>query len=460
MTEDAFFENEPRDYHDETENYSQNFLTEEERKKRFEILERNISTKQVKLNRELFVEKRVFEFINNMGLGLDSSKTSIIQCNLSNRLRYYIHEKNCKQFCLNIGELQWIDKRYVDAEIMRNNCITQLDDNVFFLNYYESYVANYCNYNFFGLIFNNTRSFQWNEQKQAQWIIKFSDELRSLDLKFQKKTRNLKAFEGLFLPESLFEEIKSEIDDFLSCREQYVNDLKMSWKRGYMFVGGPGNGKTSLIRCICDYWGLEHKEFKEAINRDGSIDLRSATSSNFLDQIISPSDTKPTVLILEDIDKYVTFQSEGEHSDSASVSLHELLKGLDGVDQVSGVMLIATTNCACEISEALVNRPGRVDKIWEIKKPLPEHIKGLIDYYKINIQDNKIEEVINQLKTYSMAFVAEFIKACKTKYRKNDMSMEEANEILKGIHRHNKMYKNKFKPEKKVVPFGLIRSED
>jgi len=227
-----------------------------------------------------------------------------------------------------------------------------------------------------------------------------------------------------------------------------------------MFIGPPGNGKTLMIRCICDYWGLEHKSFKEAITRDGSVDINTVTSSNFIDQIISPSNTKPTVLVLEDVDKFVTFQSKGDHIDTGSISLHELLKGLDGVDQVSGVILIATTNHASDISEALVNRPGRFDKIWEIKKPTTKLITSLIKYYKVNIKGNRIKGVVDQLNGYSMAFATEFVKACKTKYRRNTLTIKEANEILEGIHKHNKMYKNNFKPEKISKPFGLIKIKE
>lgn len=207
---------------------------------------------------------------------------------------------------------------------------------------------------------------------------------------------------------------------------------------------------TLLIRKICEYYGLEHFDIKSALAQDGSLNMDRATEST-VDTHLFPDEDRPKVCVLEDIDKFTAFQGgDAAEKDYAAVSLHSLLKGLDGVDQYDGVILIATSNFPDVLHEALVGRPGRFDKIYEIERPLPEAILRFLNYYKISVKGDGLDKVVQQLKGSSMAFVSEFVKSAKMKYKRNEITPEEVKVLIDAIKQHQKLCEQHFKEEKKV----------
>lgn len=129
-------------------------------------------------------------------------------------------------------------------------------------------------------------------------------------------------------------------------------------------------------------------------------------------------------------------------------------EGIDGIEQPEGIILFATTNYPNELSEALINRPGRFDRIFEMKPPELPQILKLLEYHKIAIKDGDLAKVAKELKSFSMAFVEEFVKSTKMTYKSNVISMSQAETILTRIHKHNDLYKNHFENEKSGIGFG------
>jgi len=76
-------------------------------------------------------------------------------------------------------------------------------------------------------------------------------------------------------------------------------------------------------------------------------------------------DLSPTLIIIEDID----WMAEDRQSSAYSGITIELMNKLDGIENFSDVITLATTNLPGKIEEAVKNRPGRFDRVVNIGLP-------------------------------------------------------------------------------------------
>jgi SpoVK/Ycf46/Vps4 family AAA+-type ATPase len=211
-----------------------------------------------------------------------------------------------------------------------------------------------------------------------------------------------------------------------------------------MLIGPAGTGKTLTIRNLIKYWGFEYRDISKMLKRGGEIDFSEMAPSgnkNYIDQRAYPTRTKPSVCVIEDIDKFVVGQSSGANreGDAGAVSLHMLLKALDGIDTIGGVMLMATTNHPDQMTEALLARPGRFDRIIRMDPPSKENIERFLISRKLSVTDAPLSAVSEAMAGYSMAFVEELVKSAKMMYRRSEFTFEELSSILNRIHEHKKI---------------------
>lgn len=349
------------------------------------------------------------------------------------------------------AEILQSEKDCIEMSFTAHNFVVKLTDGVSFMMFEESYMnERFCRSY---IIFDPKIFPVFNQESFANFIFDFSKKISTMTMPSYNRPN---AFDGLFLEGSLLTDIRSDLEAFLDGQSIYKEDLGVAWKRGYMLIGPPGNGKTMLIRKICEYYGLGYYDIAECIQRNGTINIGGEVKAeqDNIDEMLFPYKSKPVVCVLEDLDKLTAFQS-GVEQDHSSISLHALLKGIDGVDQHDGVILIATTNFPDVLHEALTGRPGRFDKIYRIDKPGPENVRKLLEYYKITIPDDGMNEVVEDLvkSETSMAFVAEFVKSAKMLHKRNNITMDEAKSLLKEIHRHQKLCTEHFKDTTKSFGF-------
>ncbi|MHB8877743.1 MAG: AAA family ATPase [Myxococcaceae bacterium] len=191
-------------------------------------------------------------------------------------------------------------------------------------------------------------------------VIKFSEEVRGQVLVFEgkhfRKSEELfdsiqhADFEELVLGGSLKEEVRTDVARFFA-RRGFYEEHRVPWKRGLLFIGPPGNGKTQTLKALLRELALPVlyvKTFKE----------QGEEARNIRTVFERARHSAPCVLVIEDLDCAL---------DEANRSV--FLNELDGFALNAGILTVATTNHPHKLDRSILDRPSRFDRKFHF--PLP-----------------------------------------------------------------------------------------
>lgn len=159
------------------------------------------------------------------------------------------------------------------------------------------------------------------------------------------------SFDNLILPRELSTSLLDDFNAFFDNGELY-DRYRVPWRRGALFVGPPGNGKTHTIKALVGAMGKPCLYVKSLVSR-------CDTDHTAIRRVFERArEMAPCVLVLEDLDSIV-------NDENRSFFLNEL----DGFAENRGVATIATTNHADRLDPALVDRPSRFDRAYAFTLP-------------------------------------------------------------------------------------------
>ncbi|KAI4116317.1 MAG: hypothetical protein LQ345_003234 [Seirophora villosa] len=166
----------------------------------------------------------------------------------------------------------------------------------------------------------------------------------------------------------LNEEMKKTLVDLMTKffdSEDIYKDLGVPWKRGVIFHGPAGNGKTISIKAL-----MHSLSTRTSPTTIPALYVKSATSIYAIRSIfLQARAMAPCMLILEDIDTIVT-------ASSRSYFFNEV----DGLENNNGIFMVASTNHLDRLDPGLSSRPSRFDRKYLF--PLPsEHERVLYCEY-------------------------------------------------------------------------------
>ncbi len=157
-----------------------------------------------------------------------------------------------------------------------------------------------------------------------------------------------------------------EVVDFLKHPERYARAGAVGPK-GVLMVGPPGTGKTLLARAVAGeagvpFFALSGSSFVEMFVGVGASRVRTL----FADA----RKRSPSIIFIDEIDAIGGRRGPGGFgsNDEREQTLNQLLSDMDGFEPGASVVVMAATNRAEILDEALL-RPGRFDRTVEI--PLP-----------------------------------------------------------------------------------------
>jgi chaperone BCS1 len=193
---------------------------------------------------------------------------------------------------------------------------------------------------------------------------------------------------SIHLPAALKADIINDARDFYTEEKvDLYRSLHIPYRRGLLFHGPPGTGKSSLCQALATELGEP-------------ICILQLASSGMNDSrfMKAMKDLPPRcILLIEDIDAaYVKRDARGK----TSVSFDVLLNSLDGVYAAQGRLLLITTNHIDRLDKALL-REGRIDKKYEIKNANREQMKELFIRWFTTKSINATEELHSQADAFA-----------------------------------------------------------
>ena len=188
------------------------------------------------------------------------------------------------------------------------------------------------------------------------------------------------------------EEAKQDLQEvvtFLKTPERFTS-VGAKIPKGVLLVGPPGTGKTLLAKAIAGeagvpFFSLSGSEFVEMFVGVGASRVR--------DLFKRAKENSPCLIFIDEIDAVGRQRGAGVGggNDEREQTLNQLLTEMDGFEGNSGIIVIAATNRADVLDNALI-RPGRFDR--RVPVDLPDK-DGRLDILKVHCRDKKLADDVS-----------------------------------------------------------------
>ncbi len=274
---------------------------------------------------------------------------------------------------------------------------------------------------------------------------------------FDEKTDTKTSFKDVAGLEGAKEEVQ-EIVDFLKFPEKYTS-LGGKIPKGALLVGPPGTGKTLLAKAVAGeakvpFFSLSGSDFVEMFVGVGASRVR--------DLFKQAKEKSPSIIFIDEIDAIGRARGKNNFSgsnDERENTLNQLLTEMDGFGTNTNVIVLAATNRADVLDNALM-RAGRFDR--QIYVDLPD-VRERKEIFEVHLRPLKKEETLDieflakQTPGFSGADIANvcneaaLIAARKGKKSVNKQDFLDAvDRIVGGLEKKNKIITPE---EKRAVAF-------
>lgn len=205
-------------------------------------------------------------------------------------------------------------------------------------------------------------------------------------------------FDNLVLPAPLKNEIKNDFAQFFDSCEIYER-YGIPWKRGAIFIGPPGNGKTHTLKALINQLGkpcLYVRTFKS----------EHGTEQENMAEVFKRARMSPCIVVLEDLDSMID-------SKNRSFFLNEL----DGFQSNTGVVVLATTNHPAKLDPSILDRPSRFDRKYYFNLPADAERLAYITKWNgelqadLQVSEKGAAEVVSATDGFSFAYLKELFVA-------------------------------------------------
>ncbi len=207
---------------------------------------------------------------------------------------------------------------------------------------------------------------RWNAEIRGEVLV-YTGSCWKKDARLFRAIKN-STFDNLILKGDLKEDIQQDLTQFFASRSTYEM-YGIPWKRGILFVGLPGNGKTHAVKAIINAMGRPCLYVK-------SFHAEHSTDEDNIREVFERArKSAPCILVLEDLDSLLTSQNRAF-----------FLNELDGFAANIGIVTLATTNHPERLDPAILDRPSRFDRKYPFDLPELSERKAYIGMWNSSLQ--------------------------------------------------------------------------
>lgn len=182
--------------------------------------------------------------------------------------------------------------------------------------------------------------------------------------------------------DAIKQELIEAIEFPLRYREVY-DKLRIKPPKGILLYGAPGTGKTLLAKAVASQTSVNFISVKgaELLSRYVGESERAVRNIFKIAKQAAPS-----MIFFDEIDALAPRRS-GASSEVADRVVSQLLTEMDGIEELSGVVVLAATN-RIELIDSALLRSGRFE--LQLQLPLPDQSTRLA-IFKVHLRDKPLE---------------------------------------------------------------------